>query len=238
MTSRVRSVRAVVDGLHRPAGQAVHAARRAEPVPGTGSGGTGRGIRPRAVATRPDPYGRLGRADPTEQVLGGAGRGQGGVVLAAALGQPLAHLVPFDPHAAGQQQVDEQPVVLVDAHARVVGGDHGVGPEPVDDLVAGHVGGEQVVHGDGHVPEASSRPGGNIPRSQVPTASTLISLMVTQWRTRGASSPTASSAQSRKRAAASGRSQKSSPSQAGWVKWCRVTSGSRPRSRQPCTMAA
>ena len=72
---------------------------------------------------------------------------------AAALGQPVADLVPFDAHAAGEQQIDELPVVLVDAHARVVGGDDGIGPDPVDGLVADHMGGEQIVDGDGRVPE-------------------------------------------------------------------------------------
>ena len=56
----------------------------------------------------------------------------------------------------------------------------------------------------------------------------LISLRVTQRRTEGARAGTTILAQPAKRAGASGRSQKSSPSHAGLVKWCRVTSGRHP----------
>ena len=86
--------------------------------------------------------------------------------------------------------------------------------------------------------KASERPGGNIPDSHEPMASTLISLMVTHSRTDRPRAPTTTSAHSRKRRGASGRSQKSSPSQAGWVKWWRVTRGSRPRATQPSTISA
>ena len=68
-------------------------------------------------------------------------------------------------------------------------------------------------------------------------AMTFISLTVTQWRTEGARAGTTTRAQAAKRAGASGRSQRSSPSQAGLVKWWSVTSGVSPRSTQPSTMA-
>ena len=68
-------------------------------------------------------------------------------------------------------------------------------------------------------------------------ASTLISLMVTQCRTDAASASTTTSAHASKRAGESGRNQKSSPSQSGWVKWCSVTRGVRPRSTQPTTIS-
>ena len=70
------------------------------------------------------------------------------------------------------------------------------------------------------------------------SASTLISLRVTQCRTVGASAGTITSVQAVNRATASGRSHRSSPNHAGWVKWCRVTSGVSPRSAQAAAMAA
>ena len=154
-------VRTLVDGLHRPVGQTVHQPSGAG---GTGPRGAGSGRTgleepgPGAGAPPAGPVGRHRRAEPTEQAFDPAHRRERAVVLATALGEPLVDLVLFDPHAAGEQQVDEQPVVLVDAHARVVGGDDGVGPGPMDDLVAGHVRGEQVVLGDGHVPESQPAP--------------------------------------------------------------------------------
>ncbi len=72
--------------------------------------------------------------------------------------EPTAHVVPFDSHAAGQEEIDEQAILVVEAHARIVGGDDGVRPHPVDDLIRRHVGGEQIVHGDGRVPESPQPP--------------------------------------------------------------------------------
>ena len=74
------------------------------------------------------------------------------------------------------------------------------------------------------------RPGGHEPSIQPISVTMLGSLIVTQRRQYGASAGTTRSTWRAKMSGEPGRSQNSSPSQNGWVKWCSVTMGSRPRS--------
>ena len=119
------------------------------------------------AAGRPVPPGRSvggdGRTGPAQQRLPEARQGQQPVVDAPALVDPSVEVIPADAEAAGQQHVEQHPVVLVDRRREVVGGDHGVGPGRVDGVVGGHVGGEQVVQGDGRVVDAEGPARGERP---------------------------------------------------------------------------
>ena len=74
------------------------------------------------------------------------------------------------------------------------------------------------------------RPGGHGPSIHPMSITMLGSLMVTQRRQYGASAGTTRATWRAKTSGEPGRSQNSSPSHHGWVKWCSVTMGSRPRA--------
>ena len=76
------------------------------------------------------------------------------------------------------------------------------------------------------------RPGGQAPSIQPISVTMLGSLIVTQRRQYGASAGTTRATWRAKTSGEPGRSQNSSPSHHGWVKWCSVTMGSRPRAVQ------
>ena len=76
------------------------------------------------------------------------------------------------------------------------------------------------------------RPGGHDPSIHPMSVTMLGSLIVTQRRQYGASAGTTRSTWRAKTSGEPGRSQNSSPSHHGWVKWCSVTMGSRPRAAQ------
>ena len=74
------------------------------------------------------------------------------------------------------------------------------------------------------------RPGGQAPSIQPMSITMLGSLTVIQRRQCGLSAGTMRATWRAKTSGDPGRSQNSSPSHHGWVKWCSVTIGSRPRS--------
>ena len=74
------------------------------------------------------------------------------------------------------------------------------------------------------------RPGGQAPSIQPISITMLGSLIVTQWRQCGASAGRIRATWRAKTSGEPGRSQNSSPSHHGWVKWCSVTMGARPRA--------
>ena len=76
------------------------------------------------------------------------------------------------------------------------------------------------------------RPGGQAPSIHPMSVTMLGSLIVTQRRQCGASAGTTRATWRAKTSGEAGRSQNSSPSQNGCVKWCSVTMGASPRSLQ------
>ena len=74
------------------------------------------------------------------------------------------------------------------------------------------------------------RPGGQAPSTQPISITMFGSLIVTQRPQCGARTGTTRSTWRAKMSGEPGRSQNSSPSHHGWVKWCRVTIGSMPRA--------
>ncbi len=74
------------------------------------------------------------------------------------------------------------------------------------------------------------RPGGVAPSTQPISITMLGSLIVTQCRQYGASAGNVRRTCRANTSGEPGRSQNSSPSHHGWVKWCSVTIGAMPRA--------
>ena len=129
------------------------------------------------------------------------------------------------------EQVEQHAVVLVDRRRARVDRHLGLGLDAADGVGRQHVRGEEVVEdavgvGHGHAPPGRARPldpahehhdVGLVDRHPAPAVGR-------QRRARPARRG------GRRRRASPGRSQNSSPSHHGWVKWCSVTMGSRPRA--------
>ncbi len=75
------------------------------------------------------------------------------------------------------------------------------------------------------------RPGGQAPSTHPISITMLGSFTVIQRVQYGASAGTTRATWRANTSGEPGRSQNSSPSHHGWVKWCSVTTGARPRSQ-------